>query len=153
MSNQYQPVTKAEFAAHTSPRPGVLVIYQIILWFMHAAGATGGGIYNRRPRRGLSFLSWRTASLHAVGRAGDIMVPNKAVGDEVAYRLTAAATYIGVCEIIWNRQRWTVDKGWVAYHGTNQHLDHVHFGCTVDWADAASGNDYARWVTKSLGWA
>lgn len=154
----YQPVTSAEFKTKTSPRPGVTLVYQIILWYCASLGFTGGGIYNRRPRRGLAVLTWKTASLHAVGRACDIMIPAamKHFGDILFVKLVAAAPLIGIGEIIWYRQRWTAEHGVQPYKGTNPHTDHIHAGFTVDWADSAYNDpagDYKRWVTAALGWA
>lgn len=129
----YEPVTGGELLRNRGPRHGVQAFADVILFAFTQAGVKMGGIYNRRRQRGGS--SW---SLHAVGRAVDFMVPTTQVGDFLAAVIVKAATQCGVCEIIWNRRRWTAERGWQAYHGSNPHTDHVHVGFTRDLADSAS---------------
>jgi len=83
------------------------------------------------------------------------MVPNtpegKQVSDEVFLRLIAAADACGVCEIIWNRQRWSGDTGAVTpYKGANPHVDHVHFGMTIDVASHPDTADLRKWFSSFL---
>jgi hypothetical protein len=141
----YQPVQRGELK-YIGPRPGVQTYSDVVLWWLHNEGVTPGGIYNRRRVRGGT--SW---SLHAVGRAVDFMVPAKPVGDRLAFRAVAAAPLTGVCEVIWYGNRWTAEKGWQKYNGTNQHLDHVHVGFTIDWANRPSSAALGDWCRVALG--
>jgi hypothetical protein len=143
----YQPVSRAELRAHTGPRPGTRALHDVLIWMFHSRGVTSGGIYNRRAVRGGT--SW---SLHAVGRALDIMVPvGDPVGWEIALRVIRAADALGVCEVIYDAKRWTREKGTVAYHGVNKHRDHVHIGMTVDMADRPDTPELRRWFAIFVG--
>lgn len=140
----YQAVTRSELKTKTSPRPGVRAFHDVVCFAMHAKGVRSGGIYNRRSVRG--GLSW---SLHAVGRAADFMCATKA-GDELFLRCVAAAKACGISEVIWKRQRWTAEKGVRPYRGSNPHLDHVHVGFTVDFADRPNTPDLRKWVAHFM---
>lgn len=137
----YQPVSRAELRAHTGPRPGTRALHDVLVWMFHSRGARSGGIYNRRRTRG--GVSW---SLHAVGRALDIMVPpGDAVGWEIALRCIRNAAALGVGEVIFDSKRWTAEKGTQPYRGANKHRDHVHIGMTVDMADRPDTAELRRW--------
>lgn len=136
----YQSVTRAELNRWTGPRPGVRAFHDAVLWVRHSAGVRSGGIYNRRRVRGGT--SW---SLHSVGRAADFMVPNMAAGYDIAFRAIRQARMLGVSEVIFNRRRWTAERGTQPYRGSNPHTDHVHIGFTVDFADRPDTQDLRRW--------
>jgi hypothetical protein len=126
-------------------------LHDVLIWMFHARGATSGGIYNRRPVRG--GLSW---SLHAVGRALDIMHPvGDPVGPEIALRSIRAAVALGVAEVIFNdgqkAWRWTEEKGTKRYWGLNKHRDHVHIGMTVDMADRPDTPELRHWFAIFAG--
>jgi hypothetical protein len=151
----YQPVSKAEWNNVHGPRPGTVVLQDVIL--RHAATAWGpgsawsDGIYNHRMVRG----SRTTYSLHSAGRACDIGLPQNATGkqhgDELFLRLINAADACGIVEVIWYRQRWSMDKGVVAYHGTDPHTGHVHFAQSVDMASRVDqGGDLHKWFDHFL---
>jgi hypothetical protein len=138
----YQSVSRAELRAHTGPRPGTRALHDVLVWMFHDRGATSGGIYNRRRTRG--GLSW---SLHAVGRALDVMVPvGDPVGWEIALRAIKSAPMLGVGEVIFDRKRWTEEKGTKRYWGINPHRDHVHIGQTVDMADRPDTPELRQWM-------
>lgn len=138
----YQPVQSWELTRHHGPRKGTQAIMNIILFLYGWLGARNGGIYNRRRQRGGS--AW---SLHAVGRAGDIAVPNKAVGDAIVKVLIQLHVVLGICEIIWYRSRWTPELGWRSYSGQDDHTSHIHYGNTIAFADSkASLEALQQWV-------
>jgi flagellar protein FlgJ len=143
----YQPVTRAELRAHTGPRPGTRALHDVLIWMFHSRGVRSGGIYNRRAVRGGT--SW---SLHAVGRALDIMVPvGDPVGWEIALRVIRHADALGVAEVIHDRKRWTAEKGTQPYRGSNPHRDHVHIGMTVDMADRPDTPQLRQWMAHFVG--
>jgi hypothetical protein len=149
MQNAYQPVTAVELKTVTGPRPGVQAVLDTILWFRHDKGVKSAGIYNRRPVRGKTILTPKSASLHAAGRGLDISVPSKEVGDELYLRLVNAADAIGVCEVIWWDRRIT-SKGEKPYKGVDNHHTHLHVGFTADWADRKNNADLRRWASHFL---
>ena len=70
---------------------------------------------------------------HGQGRALDIMVPDSSVGDEIAEFVRANYDALGVSEILWSQQIWTVERSsegwrWMPDMGsdTANHYDHVH---------------------------
>jgi hypothetical protein len=67
-----------------------------------------------------------TNSDHYTGLAIDVMTSLQ--GQAVADWAQANAKRLSVKYIIWNRKIWDVrdNKGWVPYHGTSPHTDHVH---------------------------
>lgn len=141
----YEPVKAWELVRFRGPRKGVQALHDVIVVMYHAFGATSGGIYNRRSVRGGT--SW---SLHAVGRAFDIMVPT-ALGDVLFTRLISVADKLGICEIIWNRRRWTPEHGVQVYNGVNPHTDHLHVGMTTAVADSDHTRDeLVAWDTAVL---
>lgn len=143
---RYEPVERWELRRHRGERKGTRALLDVLLVLFHAHGARSGGIYNRRRVRGGS--SW---SLHAVGRAADVMVNRTDIGDLIAGVVVARAEGLGVCEVIWNRKRWTPEAGWQPYRGANLHLDHVHIGQTVAVADSpASLEQLHAWFAAVL---
>ena len=143
----YEPVTQLELLRYRSARPGVRVFMNVMLFLFKARGMSDVGIYNRRAVRGGK--SW---SLHAVGRAADLGVNSKALGDEIADRLVRAAAKLGICEVIWYRRRWTAEKGWQSYHGADNHTTHVHVGFTRDMAGKSDTADGAlsKWMAAAV---
>ena len=81
-----------------------------------------------------SFLGRRSSSgYHGQGRALDCMISNTTVGWEAARWLRANAKSLGVMEVIYRQQIWTVQRssdGWrpMSDRGspTANHMDHVH---------------------------
>ena len=145
---KYEKATWDEVLQVQGPRPGARVLSDVVIRHYLAAGVQvkTGGIYNRRRVRGGT--SW---SLHAVGRGVDWMVPDKATGDQLFLRLINAADQCGVCEVIWNRQRWDGTTGKVTpYRGVNPHTDHVHAGMTIDVASHPDTQDLRRWFDHFL---
>ena len=154
--NTYTPVTPAEyrqFRGHT--RPGVVAAHDAIIFMMGGSVRSGGMVNDRNVRGGTA------KSLHAVGRAADFMVQKgtgtrdgmspRQVGDELFVRLIAAAPGIGLDEVIWNRHRWTNEKGVRPYSGANPHTDHVHAGFDPSFADSTKPHDdLCRWVAACV---
>lgn len=68
-----------------------------------------------------------TLSLHACGRAHDVMIKNIAGGTVIANALAKAGASLGIQEIIFNHRRWTQARGWYKFTGPNPHTDHVHW--------------------------
>jgi uncharacterized protein YgiM (DUF1202 family) len=81
-----------------------------------------------------SFLGRRTSSgYHGEGRALDCMISDSTVGWEIAKWVRANAKSLGVMEVIYRQQIWTVQRsseGWrpMSDRGspTANHMDHVH---------------------------
>ena len=81
-----------------------------------------------------SFLGRRSSSgYHGQGRALDCMISNTTVGWNAARWLRANAKSLGVMEVIYRQQIWTVQRssdGWrpMSDRGspTANHMDHVH---------------------------
>jgi hypothetical protein len=81
-----------------------------------------------------NFLGRRTASgYHGQGRALDCMISDSTVGWEIARWVRANAKSLGVMEVIYRQQIWTVQRsseGWrpMSDRGspTANHMDHVH---------------------------
>lgn len=70
---------------------------------------------------------------HGEGRALDIMVSDSSLGDAIAEWVRANAGTLGVSEILWSQQIWTVERaseGWRPMEDmgspTANHEDHVH---------------------------
>lgn len=157
---KYQGPTAAELRNITGPQPGVQAFADaVMLKLGPTRGLTNLGIYNRRTIRGRSGpLTPLNASLHAVGRAWDAGVPKgdagKNLGDELWTRTIGVAQkgLVGVQEVIWQRRRWTPDKGIQPYKGVDPHTGHLHISFTIDWAQNHSTQaDLRRWVWVSLG--
>jgi uncharacterized protein YraI len=81
-----------------------------------------------------SFLGLRSSSgYHGEGRALDCMISNTTVGWDAANWLRANASKLGVMEVIYRQQIWTVQRssdGWRMMEDrgspTANHMDHVH---------------------------
>jgi uncharacterized protein YraI len=81
-----------------------------------------------------SFLGVRSSSgYHGEGRALDCMISNSTVGWDLAKWVRANASRLGVMEVIYRQQIWTVQRssdGWrpMSDRGspTANHMDHVH---------------------------
>jgi len=70
---------------------------------------------------------------HGTGQALDIMITDSATGDAIAEFVQANYSALGVSEIIWSQQIWTVERAdegwrWMEDQGsdTANHYDHVH---------------------------
>lgn len=70
---------------------------------------------------------------HGTGHALDIMISNRATGDQIAAFVRAHAAELGVSEVIWRQRIWTVQRsseGWRPMpdrgSATANHYDHVH---------------------------
>ncbi len=131
----YQAVSAREYLTKRSARRGVSIFVDVVMFLFHAEGITNLGIYNRRKVRGGS--AW---SLHSVGRAADFGC-SKALGNRRWVFFIRAAGMAGICEIIWNGQRWTQEHGIQPYHGEDDHTTHVHVGFTIAMADNSSPRD------------
>ncbi len=103
-------------------------------------GVTSVGGYSCRPNTANS----SQISLHAVGRALDIMISpvggraNSAVGDPIANWLVRNAATIGVQFVIWNRVSWGGHRPPPkdsTYTGPIPHIDHVHAELNQDGAN------------------
>jgi uncharacterized protein YraI len=81
-----------------------------------------------------SFLGVRSSSgYHGEGRALDCMISNSTVGWDLAKWVRANASRLGVMEVIYRQQIWTVQRsseGWRPMEDrgspTANHMDHVH---------------------------
>ena len=134
----YQAVQQWELDRYHGPRRGTAALRDVLILLFAKGGAFDDGIYNRRPVRGGT--SW---SLHAVGRAIDIGVRNHDIGEFIATGLVKGDNPVGcgICEVIWNRRRWTAEKGWQPYSGVDPHTSHVHIGQTIEMADNPATTD------------
>lgn len=70
---------------------------------------------------------------HGSGQALDIMVSDSSVGDEIAEWVRSNSQALGVSEVLWSQQIWTVQRSsegwrWLEDRGsaTANHYDHVH---------------------------
>jgi Bacterial SH3 domain len=70
---------------------------------------------------------------HGTGQALDIMTSDQALGDETAAWVIDHRTELGVSEVLWWQQIWTVERmseGWRTFpdrgSATANHMDHVH---------------------------
>jgi hypothetical protein len=88
--------------------------------------------------------------LHAAGRAVDIGIPNKVVGDKLFKRILDAADAIGICEIIWWDTRSTTKGVQMPYKGADNHHTHIHVGFTADFADHPNTDDLRKWIAHFL---
>lgn len=85
------------------------------------------GIYNDRYIAGTT-----TKSPHAEGRAIDIHLnardpEQRGLGDQLVLVFTRKARQLGIDNVIWNHQIWSVSySGPRSYIGQNPHTDHVH---------------------------
>jgi Bacterial SH3 domain len=70
---------------------------------------------------------------HSAGQALDIMVSSSSLGDAIAAFAQANYQELGISEVIWSQQIWTVERAgdgwrWMEDRGsaTANHYDHVH---------------------------
>jgi hypothetical protein len=70
---------------------------------------------------------------HGTGQALDIMTSDQTLGDEIAAWVIDHRTELGVSEVLWSQQIWTVERmseGWRTFPDrgspTANHEDHVH---------------------------
>jgi len=96
----------------------------------------------------------RERSLHAVGRAADVMVPRQSLagpeGTSLANWLVENAQALGVQLVIWDHSVWQgssrPERRFTPYSGPNPHVDHVHVELT-----AAPGPVFAHEALYLLG--
>lgn len=116
------------------PAPGAVAFMARVLELF--PGTSSAGIYDCRPTR-----TGKSLSEHAEGRATDVHVSSKSVGDRVAAWATRWAPQLGIQTIIWNDRQWTsTNPAWRPYvdrdtgrpftDPTLGHRDHVHIGLT-----------------------
>ena len=95
------------------------------------------GIYNDRNIAGTNIKS-----AHAEGRAIDIHLnafdsEQRHLGDQLVLALTGKARALGIDNVIWNRQIWSVTyTGPKLYSGVNAHVDHIHVEFTREGSQA-----------------
>jgi hypothetical protein len=103
----------------------------------HFEGILSVGGYNCR----VNTANASAASVHATGRALDVMVPNAdgptvgALGDRIGAWLVEHATEIGVQYIIWTRVSWNPNRSdpqFRPYTGPSPHVDHLHVELNED---------------------
>jgi hypothetical protein len=81
-----------------------------------------------------TYLGLRDSSgYHGQGRALDIMISDSTVGWDIAKWVRANASSLGVMEVIYQQQIWTVQRSSEGWRGmedrgspTANHMDHVH---------------------------
>jgi hypothetical protein len=81
-----------------------------------------------------TYLGLRDSSgYHGQGRALDIMISDSTVGWDIAKWVRANAKSLGVMEVIYQQQIWTVERSSEGWRGmedrgspTANHMDHVH---------------------------
>lgn len=148
---RYEPVTAAEYRDHRGQtRPGTAALrdaHALALVTLTGAGpAQRGQIVSDRPIAGTS-----TLSTHAVGRGLDTFPLTKLAGDILFLRSIREAAACGTCEHIWQRKRWTPDRGLQRYTGPNPHTDHLHSAQTQAAADNPAGHQsLVRWYHAAL---
>jgi MYXO-CTERM domain-containing protein len=109
-----------------------------------------GGNYNCRRNsnqsvNGFGVRSCTNLSVHSVGRAVDLMIPqasggaDNTNGDQVANWLIENAEYIGIQRVIWDGKYW--NGGRINNHfsdipnGVDHHTNHIHAELSVEGAD------------------
>jgi hypothetical protein len=119
------------------PQPAPLALWRLI--HVNFPQARNDGIYNDRKIAGKE-----KKSLHAEGRALDIGLLatrpiEKYIGDRLFDAFTRRAADMGLQEVIWNRQVWTVERPRVhRYQGVDSHTTHIHVGFTCDGSQKSS---------------
>lgn len=83
-----------------------------------------------------------TLSVHATGRAIDLMVPmaggdaDNTLGDAVAAWLVENAEYIGIQRVVWDRAFWNGERGFGLLSSASlPHTDHLHVELSVAGAE------------------
>lgn len=117
------------------PTNGARILEEVALARSKHLGVTSGGIYNRRMIRGSH--QW---SLHAVGRAIDLMHHDPAVLKLLAVHVIARASRLGVCEVIGPAGRWAYNAT-VDTRPRADHQNHVHIGVMTGFANSRVRHD------------
>lgn len=122
----YEPASKCS----DGPTPGARALMS---WFLGAYGPRGGrngGIYLCRTIPGSGALS-----LHAEGRAGDLMNPDGATWSQpLADALVAHSGELGIQCVIHRGKIWSGSypyDGWRPYRGASNHFDHNHVELSI----------------------
>lgn len=83
-----------------------------------------------------------TLSVHATGRAIDLMVPmaggdaDNTLGDAVAAWLVENAEYVGIQRVVWDRAFWNGERGFGLLSSASlPHTDHLHVELSVAGAE------------------
>ena len=128
------------------PTPGAVTLRDYLESYFPQIEFVGG--YSCRASTG----DMSQASVHASGRALDLMLPlaggdaDNDLGDPIGNWLIENAESVGIQYIIWDRYTW--DGSQVAgskdgpYRGPNPHVDHLHIELSV--AAAAEETDFFR---------
>lgn len=92
---------------------------------------TSGGLYCCRQNSATTSVP--KLSVHAIGRAIDIMVPtiggdaNNSLGDPVANWLVENAEFIGIQRVIWDKAYWNGERGFGLLSSASlSHTNHIH---------------------------
>lgn len=99
----------------------------------HGQHSSGIGGYVNRTHRFDDQLS-----PHAQGRAADIYlnandIGEKTIGDGLFYMFINNADNLGIDNVIWNRQIWSISKGGPrSYTVGKEHRDHIHVEFTKE---------------------
>ncbi len=130
-------------------KPGTLRLQRFIQENWRFVGS--GGNYNCRRNsnqsvNGFGVRSCTNLSVHSVGRAIDLMIPqvsggdaDNTLGDQVANWLIENAAYIGIQRVIWDGKYW--NGGRVNNHfsdipnGVDHHVNHIHAELSVEGGD------------------
>lgn len=136
---QGSPLTSDDLSQAQLPiTPGVRALREYIAnrWNVSVGAPRGASI--RRPARNADG-ALRRRDVHEEGRALDVMVRDRAQGEEVANWLATNALELGVQYLIWDRLELsssTVGPAWEPYgtsadrerwgRSPNPHTDHVH---------------------------
>ncbi len=90
-----------------------------------------GGLYCCRQNSARTSVP--KLSVHAVGRAIDLMIPleggdaNNGLGDPIANWLVENAEFIGIQRVIWDRAYWNGERGYGHLStSSSAHVDHLH---------------------------
>jgi hypothetical protein len=110
--------------------------------------------YSCRPINCGSGCTSSSMSVHATGRAIDIMIPpftwtsaDNGHGNPIAHYLVTNAKALGIQRVIWERSIWDRGTGYTRAFGGHPHADHLHVEITPH---AARGlNDFPS--TDNLG--
>lgn len=105
-------------------QPDTIKVYRAVCAKFPEISSYGG----RAPRSG--------SSGHPTGRALDIMVSDKARGDEIAQFVIDNREKLGMTQVIWRQRIWEPGSGWRGMSdrgsATANHFDHVHVTTSGD---------------------
>jgi hypothetical protein len=100
---------------------------------------SSGGLYCCRQNSATTSVP--VLSVHAIGRAIDLMVPMEAgdadngLGDPVANWLVENAEFIGIQRVIWDRAYWNGGRGFGLLSSASlPHTNHIHVELSLDGA-------------------